>query len=181
MDEHPEACRFKALALPHLDAAYGLARWLLRDRHDAEEAVQEAYLAAFAHFAGYRGGDARAWILAIVRNACYARLRQRARHTANGTAHAEPAWDGEDAERGDGEGTTESNPETLLLRELDRDRVRRAVESLPVEYRLVIVLREFEDLSYKRIAEVAGIPIGTVMSRLARARALLHRALTRDA
>ena len=151
----------------HLDAAYNLARWILRDPAAAEDAVQDAFLRAIHHFAGYRGGDSKAWLLAIVRNQCYDHLRRR------GIAgHA----DFDEAIHTPGAGP--ANPETLALRGERSEALRQALDTLPAEYREVIVLRELEQLSYQEIAEIAGIPIGTVMSRLSRARRRLQEILT---
>ncbi len=158
---------FERVLLPHLDAAFNLARWLTGSVQDAEDAVQEAYLRALRFFGGFRGGDGRAWLLAIVRNACWDTLKQRRSldpadpfdETVHTPASADP------------------DPEALLIRRAEEDMVREAVEGLPVEWREVLVLREFEGLSYKEIADVAAIPIGTVMSRLARARARLQQQL----
>jgi RNA polymerase sigma-70 factor (ECF subfamily) len=159
--------RFEQSLLPHLDAAYNLARWLTRDDHDAEDLVQAAYLRALKFFGGYHMGDNRAWLLTIVRNACYTWLaRQRARGTT--TAFDEDVHGVESDAVG---------PEKRLLREEQTRSVRRAVEELPVELREVVVLREMEGLSYKEIAAVAEIPLGTVMSRLARARERLRQRL----
>jgi RNA polymerase sigma-70 factor, ECF subfamily len=162
-----ERGRFERTLLPHLDAAYNLARWLTRDDHDAEDLVQAAYLRALKSFGGFRGVDGRAWLLAIVRNACYTWLEQkRARGPA--TAFVEEIH---------GVESHAMDPEKLLLREEDQQLVRRTVEHLPLELREVLVLRELEGLSYKEIAAIAGIPMGTVMSRLARARERLHQRL----
>jgi RNA polymerase sigma factor (sigma-70 family) len=159
--------RFAQALLPHLDAAYNLARWLTRDDHDAEDLVQGAYLRALKFFGGYRGTNGRAWLLTIVRKACYTFLEQK---RARGPA---TAFD----EEIHGVAANTLSPEKLLLRQEDQHSVRRAVEELPLELREVVVLRELEGLSYKEIAAIAGIPIGTVMSRLARARARLHERL----
>jgi RNA polymerase sigma-70 factor (ECF subfamily) len=167
--------RFDELALPHLDSAYNLARWLLRDDHDAEDVVQEAFLRAFRAFGGFRGENARPWLLAIVRNSCYTWLAQNRR------AEIEVSYDddihgGEDV--AEGAGTRADNPEAILARQDDIRLVDAALQRLPVGYREVVVLRDIEDLSYKEIAEVAALPIGTVMSRLARGRKLLVTHLT---
>ena len=155
--------------LSHLDAAYNLARWLAGNPADAEDIVQDAYVRALAGAGRFRGGDERAWLLAIVRNACYSsHRRQRVRQ----------ATDFDETEHG--EDTSTPSPEQ---RAIDRDRSRRvrlAVERLAPEFREVIVLREFEGLSYKEIADVIGSPVGTVMSRLSRARAQLQVALAED-
>ena len=153
--------------LLHLDAAYNLARWLTRDDHDAEDMVQTAYLRALKFVGGFHGVNARAWLLAIVRNACYTWLEQK---RARGPA---TAFD----EEIHGVESDALGPETRLLREEAQQSVRRAVEELPLELREVVVLRELEGLSYKEIAAIAGIPLGTVMSRLARARERLHQRL----
>lgn len=163
--ERDEIDRFEAVALPHLDAAYTLARYLMRDDAAAQDVVQDAYLRALKYFDRYRGGDARAWVLAIVRNTSHT---WRKRHR---TAVVE--FD----ERQHSESVEGQTPEAALLRAADREMVRRALDRLPLELREVIVLREIQELSYKEIAAVAGIPIGTVMSRLSRARARLEQLL----
>jgi RNA polymerase sigma-70 factor (ECF subfamily) len=162
-----ERKRFEQALLPHLDAAYNLARWLTGDDHDAEDLVQGAYLRALKFFGGFRGTNSRAWLLTIVRNVCHTWRDQK---RACGTAMA---FD----EEVHGVESDTLGPEQRLLREEDKQSVRRAVEELPVERREVVVLRELEGLSYKEIAEVAEIPLGTVMSRLARARHRLHELL----
>lgn len=146
--------------LPHLDAAYNLARWLTRDDRDAEDVVQEAYLRAFQHFHAFKGGDARPWLLAIVRNTYYTWIQR------NRVAEVSAPFD----EETDTRMSDVPDPEALLLQETERQIIRRALRKLPAEFREVIVLREFEELSYKEIAEVIQVPVGTVMSRLARAR-----------
>ena len=157
--------RFETVALPHLDAAYTLARYLTRDDQAAQDVVQEAYLRALKYFDRYRGGDARAWVLAIVRNTS---------HTWRSRAGEPPV---EFDERVHSESVEEHTPEAALLRAADRAMVRRALGQLPLELRETIVLREIQGLSYKEIADVAGIPIGTVMSRLSRARKRLEQLL----
>jgi RNA polymerase sigma factor (sigma-70 family) len=166
--------RFEAIVLPHLNAAYNLARWLLRDDSSAQDVVQEACLRAFRFFDGFRGDDARPWLLGIVRNSCYTWLREQKRPGE----HVEF-----DDERDSGAidpalSRAMDNPEALLLRKLDQAQVNKAIENLPPAFREVLVLRELEELTYEEIAQVSAIPIGTVMSRLARARALLRAALT---
>jgi RNA polymerase sigma factor (sigma-70 family) len=163
-----ERARLERALVPHLDAAYNLARWLTRDAHDAEDVVQEAYLRAVKSFAGFHGGDGRAWLLAIVRNTCYTWLQAK-RGRAPDTAFDEARH---------GVAADDKGPEHVLLRQEDRQWVRQAVEALPVELREVVVLRELEGLSYQEIAAVADIPLGTVMSRLARARDRLHQHLS---
>lgn len=159
--------RFEQTLLPHLDAAYNLARWLTHSDHDAEDLVQAAYLRTLKFFGDHNGTNSRAWLLTIVRNVCYTWLRQkRTRGTAatfDETIH--------------GGGSDSNNPETQMLSEDRKQSVRRAVEELPPELREVVVLRELEGLSYKEIATIAEIPMGTVMSRLSRARERLRQSL----
>src|SRR4051812_16854354 len=147
-----------------MDAAYNLARWLTRNDHDAEDVVQEAMLRAYRFFDGLRG-EPRPWLLAIVRNACFSWLQ--ANRPADLAAVDEASAEMQDTE----------TPETLAARSLDRRMLNEAIAALPVQFREVLVLRELEDLSYKDIARIAGIPIGTVMSRLARARRLLAESM----
>ncbi len=160
--------RFEEVVLPHMDAAYNLARWLTRNDPDAQDVVQEAYLRALRFFDGFRGGDPRAWLLSIVRNACYDWLRKNQAFDA-ATEFDEEIHSGES-------GT--ASPEALLLQSANSHLLQQALEELPVKFREVLVLRELEGLSYKEIADVAGIPLGTVMSSLARARQRLRQALT---
>jgi RNA polymerase sigma-70 factor (ECF subfamily) len=162
---------FDQVVLPHLDAAYNLARWLTRSDVDAEDVVQEACVRALRFFGGFRGDDARSWLLAIVRNSCYDFLRRR---------RPQELTDAFDEEIHTAVEQTHT-PEALLLRRADRAMVRQALETLPLAWREVIILRELEGLSYKQIADVTGIKIGTVMSRLARARARLQQLLGSDA
>jgi RNA polymerase sigma-70 factor (ECF subfamily) len=154
-----------------MSAAYNLARWLVHNGHDAEDLVQEAYLRAFKSFDGFRGGDGRAWLLTIVRNTCYTWLQR------NRVQESTTAFD-EDLHSVEGRA---SNPESLLLESADAESLKQALEELPLEFREVLVLRELEGLSYKEIADVAGLPVGTVMSRLARARERLQRRLVPSA
>jgi RNA polymerase sigma-70 factor (ECF subfamily) len=160
LEEDRSRRRFEAAVLPHLDAAYNLARWLTRDDADAEDVVQTACLRALRFFDGFQGGSARAWLLTIVRNAFYTWLAQ---HRAQ---ELDAPFDEEvhTVEQAGGD------PEAELLRQADAGLLRQAFAALPVVFREVIVLREIEGLPYKEIAAIAGIPIGTVMSRLARAR-----------
>jgi RNA polymerase sigma-70 factor (ECF subfamily) len=165
--------QFQSATLPHLDAAYNIARWLLRDEHAAQDAVQEAYLRAFRYFGSFSGGNARPWLLGIVRNTCYSWLRAR------GQLGEQLEFD---EERDSGvEGApvmaVMADPAELLMLKLQRARVDRAIDALPPVFREAIVLRELEQLSYDEIAQIVGVPAGTVMSRLARARALLRTAL----
>ncbi|MGA7990254.1 MAG: sigma-70 family RNA polymerase sigma factor [Thermoanaerobaculia bacterium] len=159
---------FERIVLPLLPSAYNLARWLTRNDHDADDVVQEAFLRAYRFFPSLRSADARAWLLSIVRNTCWTWLRvNRAREVA--------ATIDDDAEPVDGAASAEED----LVRRADGARLARALEELPAEFREVIVLRELEEMSYREIADVAGIPMGTVMSRLARARRRLQAALAR--
>jgi RNA polymerase sigma-70 factor (ECF subfamily) len=159
---------FEALALPHLDAAYNLARWLMRDRVEAQDVVQDAFLRALRYFSSYQGGDPRAWLLSIVRNVAYARLSLR-RPTV-------PLEDeNEDAPLAEILRDPGDDPETALARRQDRARLDALLEALPVELRECLVLCDLEEMSYKDIAQVAGVPIGTVMSRLWRARQALMK------
>ena len=163
-----ELARFEAVVLPHLDAAYTLARYLMRNEDDAQDVAQESLLRALKYFDGFKGDDARAWVLAIVRNTC---------HTWHRSRSSDPITVEFDDEL-HSEGAGAEHPEAALLRAADRAAVRRAVEALPLEFREVIILRELQGLSYKEIGEIVEIPVGTVMSRLSRARRRLERALS---
>jgi RNA polymerase sigma-70 factor (ECF subfamily) len=166
--------RFDQVMLPHLDAAYNLARWLSGSATEADDVVQEAFLRAFRFFDGYAGDNPRAWLLAIVRNTWFTEWR-RHHHQAESTPYDDslqvdeqlPGWSDESGD----------DPEKIAVRQDETELVHRALAMLPVEFREVIVLRELEDMSYKDVAMVAGIPIGTVMSRLSRARRLLCSAV----
>ena len=160
MADRDEARRFEESLLGWLDDAYNLARWLLRDDQDAQDAVQDAFMRAARYAGGFRGGDRRAWPLAIVRNVCYTQL-SRSR-----TAASNVVFDEEQHQSA----SPAIDPETAAFSRVDREAPTGALEALPVEYREAIVMREMEGLSYKEIAGAAGVPIGTVMSRLARAR-----------
>ena len=162
---------FEETVLPHLDAAFNYARWLTRNDADAEDVVQDACVRAMRFFSSLRDDDARAWLFTIVRNAWYSRVSRKA-NVAEGTG----LNDGQD-QRPD----NALDPEERLLQQHTVTLVRAALEQLPVDFREVIVLREIEGLSYKEIAEVAGVPIGTVMSRLARARERLQTILKLNA
>jgi RNA polymerase sigma factor (sigma-70 family) len=159
--------RFETLILPHLDDAYTLARYLLRDEHDAQDAVQDAALRAFRFFGGFRDGDPRAWFLAIVRNCC--RTWQR-RHRRDRLSI--PLADDHAAEL-----AADSASDTLAMERSERAAIARAIDALPPEFREVIVLRELQGLSYAEISGVIGVPVGTVMSRLSRARRRIAAAL----
>lgn len=155
-----KAMNFEEAVMPHMDAAYNLARWLTRNDADAQDMVQEAYLRALRFFSGFRGTDARAWLLTIVRNTCYTWLRR------NRSPELSCDFD-EIVLARESEGP---DPETEQLQKAQAQMVNEAIEKLPIEFREVVVLRELEELSYKEIAVVLEVPIGTVMSRLARAR-----------
>jgi RNA polymerase sigma-70 factor, ECF subfamily len=171
-DDREKAGRFRALALPHLDAVYTVARYLLRNDADAEDAAQETYLRAYRYFDSFRGPAIKPWLFAILRNVC------RAAHARG----QELALDDPDAFVGERSDTTplwgeeEQTPEHWMVRRADTESIRRLVQALPPAFREVIVLREINDLAYRDIAEVVGVPIGTVMSRLARARNMLRHA-----
>ena len=167
MPDQSKAVRFEEIALTHLGAAYNLARWLVHNQHDAEDLVQEAYLRAFKFFSGYYGGDSRAWLLTIVRNTCYTWLQQN-----RALRLADPIED-----KLDEVGLDFADPEMLFLQSVEAQIVRHALQELPVEFREVVVLLEMEGLSYKEIANIVDIPIGTVMSRLKRGRKRLHALL----
>ena len=164
--------RFETEVLPCLDAAYSLARWLVRDEHAAEDVVQDAYLRAWRYYGSFHGGDARPWLLGIVRNCCHSWFAQQKR-----SREVECDVDDADAPSLDGQHRVET-PETMLLRKLERAQVSAAIGRLPVPFREVLVLREIEELSYEDIARVLAIPKGTVMSRLSRARRLLYNDLS---
>jgi RNA polymerase sigma factor (sigma-70 family) len=167
-DETPldpgEAERFRRLILPHLDGVYSFARFLCRDASQAEDVAQDAFLRAYRGFRGFRGGEPRAWLFAIVRTSHLTRARRRAELSADPEVLEAMASDAD-------------TPEAALLRQGEVDTVRGAIESLPEPFRETLVLRELEELSYREIAEITSAPIGTVMSRLARARSMLLAAL----
>src|SRR5579864_934205 len=152
--DQTELAQFEQAVVPHLGAAYNLARWLTGNDHDAEDVVQESYLRALKFFAGFRGGDSRPWLLTIVRNTCYTWLRRNRMDDV--TTELDEDVHGVDREN--------SNPESALLAAARSDMVTRALEELPVALREVVILRELEGMSYQEIATVAAVPIGTVMS-----------------
>jgi RNA polymerase sigma factor (sigma-70 family) len=160
--------RFEQTVLPHLDAAYNLARWLTRNDQDAQDVTQEACLRAFRFFDGYQGGNMRAWLLTIVRNTCYTWLHQ---NRAPGSPEVF------DEEIHSAESPASADPEIQVLASADKETLRRALEELPDVFREVLILREIEGMSYKEIADVASVSLGTVMSRLARARTRLRQSL----
>lgn len=156
--------QFEEAVLSHLDAAYNLARWLVRTPADAEDVVQESYLRALRYFGGFRGGDSRAWLLKIVRNTCYSWIRKN--------RPAELAEEFDEMAHSPDEAT--QTPEAKLISRAETERVRKALEALPITFKEVLVLREIEGLSYKEISAVTGLPMGTVMSSLSRARQKLR-------
>jgi RNA polymerase sigma-70 factor, ECF subfamily len=164
--EH-ELASFEETMLPHMDAAHNLARWLLRNEEDARDIVQEAYLRAFKSFGGFRGSNGRAWLLTIVRNASYTLLKKHHAVDLTTTFDEEIHATGHDS----------VSPATILEHAEDAERIREAMDKLPAEFREILTLRHQEGLSYKEIADIAQIPPGTVMSRLARARAKLKEYL----
>jgi RNA polymerase sigma factor (sigma-70 family) len=165
--EKTELARFEQVVLPHLGAAYNLARWLTGNNHDAEDVVQESYLRALKFFGGFRGENSRPWLLTIVRNTCFTWLRQN--RFSEFTELDEQIHGREREPR---------NPESIMLAATHSETVRKAIEALAPEFREVIILREMEELSYKEISAIASIPVGTVMSRLARARSRLQELLS---
>ena len=168
MDEHNCPGAFEQLVLPHLDAAYNLARWLTHNQQDAEDVVQEAYLRAFRFFSGFRGGDARAWFMRIVRNTCFTWLH-RNRPLRDTTEFDENLLQPD---------SSVPNPEEVVLQNESGTLMRKALEKLPPNFREVLVLRELQGMSYREIADITGLPTGTVMSSLSRARDRLRQVLT---
>jgi RNA polymerase sigma-70 factor (ECF subfamily) len=160
---------FELLVMPHLNAAYNLARWLTHNEHDAEDVVHEAFIRAMRYMGGFRGENARPWLLQIVRHTCYSWLKEN-RPAAN------TEFDG--IETAELAGPASDEPPAMAMRKAEREQIDLAIAALPISYREVLVLRELEELSYNDIARIADIPVGTVMSRLARARAMMREALT---
>ncbi|MDA9425355.1 MULTISPECIES: sigma-70 family RNA polymerase sigma factor [Bradyrhizobium] len=174
IDDLQKARRFREAALPYLDDVYTLARYLLRDASDAEDAVQECYLRALKHFDSYRGPAMKPWLFAILRNVCNAEHARRAHRPsaiedAPGAAEQTPLWQ-----------ETGASPESEVLRSRDAGSIRKLIDALAEPFKETFVLREINNLSYREIAEAVGAPIGTVMSRLARARAMLRAAWTAE-
>jgi RNA polymerase sigma factor (sigma-70 family) len=167
------SAQFEGAVLAHLDAAYSLARWLVKDEHCAQDLVHDAYMKAMRYFGSFRGGDARPWILGIVRNTCYTWLgdQKRMRQTL------EFREDWEVDAQGLEWASTLDGPEQSLIKKNERELLNACIEALPEVFREALVLREIEDLSYEDIARITAVPIGTVMSRLSRARGLLRHAL----
>jgi RNA polymerase sigma factor (sigma-70 family) len=167
LNDTEQLTRFEDIMLPHMAAAYNLARWLTRQEQDASDVTQEAMVRAFTFFKGYHGGDARSWLLAIVRNTCYTWLRKNRSHEFT-TSFDLDLHDAEDPA---------DNPEQAAAQSANQEVLRKALENIPLEFREVLVLRELEGLSYQQICGVTDLPIGTVMSRLSRARTRLQRVL----
>ena len=162
--------RFEVLALPHLDAAYNLARWLTHNDHDAQDVVQEAFERAMRYIGTFRGDNARAWLLQTVRNTCFTWMKEN--------RPAERMFlDDTDDDAHELAAPASDEPPALAMRKADRQQINQIIANLPVVYREVLVLRELEELAYNDIARIADIPVGTVMSRLARARGLMREAL----
>ncbi len=178
LDDETKARQFRELALPYLDDAYNFARWLTRNSQDAEDVVQDAYMRAFRFFDGFRGANPRAWILTIVRNSYHARLRKAQSQAAVGLTAASIGDVGEEQDDSEQElsDPDQDDAETLLIKKTEADALHSLIAALPGPFRETLVLREMEELSYQQIAEITGAPIGTVMSRLARARGLLQKA-----
>ena len=165
--EQEDLTSFEALILPHLDAAHNLARWLLRNEEDAQDVVQEAYLRAFKAFRGFHGSNGRAWLLTIVRNTSYTLLKKNHAVDLTTTFDEEIHTSGHES----------ISPATILEHSEDAKLISRAMEELPAEFREILALRHQEGLSYKEISDIIHVPLGTVMSRLARARAKLKECL----
>ena len=169
--------QFEQLVLPHMDAAYNLARWLVHNPHDAEDLTQEAMTRAIRFFSGFRGGDPRAWLLTIVRNSCFTWLgRNRAKDVAEFNEEAHSPGISSSADQSSIQ-MPPSTPEIMAIAQAESLRVRRALEELPLIFREAVVMREIEEMSYKEIAAVTNVSIGTVMSRLARGRDRLRAIL----
>jgi RNA polymerase sigma factor (sigma-70 family) len=168
MTEHNCPGTFEQEVLPHLDAAYNLARWLTHHKQDAEDVVQESCLRAFRFFPGFRGGDARPWLMKIVRNTCFTWLHVN-RPLQDATEFDESLFSPD---------SRAPNPEEVVLQNDSGTLMRKALEKLPLKFREVLILRELEGMSYKEIAEITGMPTGTVMSSLSRARGCLRQTLT---
>jgi RNA polymerase sigma-70 factor, ECF subfamily len=170
VDEHEQAHRFREAALPYLNDVYTLARFLLRNEADAEDAVQECYLRALRYFSGFRGSAIKPWLFAILRNVCRAEFARRSNSNQGNHGEIEldedavPLWQ-----------EPQLSPEAEMLRQLDGETIRHLISQLPAPFREALVLREINDLNYHEIADVTGVPMGTVMSRLARARSILRK------
>jgi RNA polymerase sigma factor (sigma-70 family) len=168
MADHEHLVSFEEAVLPHLDAAFNLARWLTHNKQDAEDVVQEAYLRAFRFFPNFRGGHARAWLMKIVRNTCYTWMNSN-RPLQNAAEFDENLFP---------PNSRAPDPEEVVLQKDSGALVRKALGNLPPSFREVLILREFEAMSYNEIADITGMPVGTVMSSLSRARSRLRQTLT---
>jgi RNA polymerase sigma-70 factor (ECF subfamily) len=168
MHQASKIAEFEETIFPHLNAAYNLARWLLRNEHDAEDVAQDAVLRALRYFDSFQGGDAKAWLLGIVRNSCFTWLK-RAKAAEPFTIVDESYQDPQ---------TDRPNPETIVLLRENHELLQNCIRALPHEFREIIILRELQEMSYQEIATVAGVPVGTVMSRLCRARKRLEQCVT---
>jgi RNA polymerase sigma-70 factor (ECF subfamily) len=166
MDSGHKQARFEQIMMPHLNSAYNLARWLTRNGDDAEDIVQEAFLRAFRAFETFHGEDSRAWLLTVVRNTCFTWLKKKGERTAV-----------EFDEQIHGAPDEAPNAESVLLNEAALGSLQGCLEALPLEFREIVIMRELEELPYKEISEIARIPIGTVMSRLARGRKRMQKCL----
>ena len=174
MPDSSQRAQFERVVLPHLDAAYNLARWLTRNDHDAEDVTQEACIRAFRFFDSFHGGNSRTWLLTIVRHTCYSWLeKHRAEKSTMVFDEQLHSLGGNDA----GGVSPCATPETLLLQNADLRQLGQCLEALPLEFRETVILRELEGLSYKEISAITEVPVGTVMSRLARGRNLLQQKL----
>jgi RNA polymerase sigma-70 factor (ECF subfamily) len=178
MDIQGRISNFEQVMLPHLDAAYNLARWLVRDPSIAEDVVQDAYERACKYFAAFRGGSGRAWLLQIVRNAAYSTLKAQRRRMEVSLSSGMPAADGDGVDMDIPDSSP--GPEATLARRQDLAALDDALNALPLAWRECLILREVETLSYKEMAQIMDVPIGTVMSRLSRARQALQRVVVRD-
>jgi RNA polymerase sigma factor (sigma-70 family) len=171
MNDQSRRIRFENQMLPFMSEAYNLARWMMKNEPDARDAVQDAYLKAFRYFESFHGDSGRAWLLRIVRNVCYDALRARDSQRNVISLDEEAAAEVPDSKPG---------PNVLAIQNSTKLRVREALEALPLEFKTVIILREFDGFSYKEISEIMGVPVGTVMSRLSRARQQLATLLQKE-
>jgi len=178
VSDSTQAERFQQLAMPHMDAAYNLARWLTGNSHDAEDVTQEAFLRAFRFFGSFRGDDPRTWLLTIVRNTYYTQYR-KARSRDESTEFDEDLHSLDDGGSLPAMGRADGDPLSIVGRADDLRLLDQALQELPEDYREALVLREVEDLSYKEIAATMAVPMGTVMSRLARGREMLMKTFQR--
>ncbi|MBI3560126.1 MAG: sigma-70 family RNA polymerase sigma factor [Gammaproteobacteria bacterium] len=176
MQELSKRAQFEEIVLPHLDAAYNLARWLVRHPQDAQDLTQEACERAWRFIESFRGGNARAWLLAIVRNTCFSWLQTQG-HKHISIEFNEQLHHSDQLNLASGSRLMAADPAELLLQSIERGLIQRELEAMPLEYREIILLREMEGFSYQEISQIVAIPMGTVMSRLARARRALQQRL----